>query len=105
MKQSYDQWLLFIVLLLILVGLTAVYSSTSIITPDLVERYARKGIMFSQFGFIRKQLLTAALGTIAMFIAFKLPLSYVRKMTIPLLVISLVCLLLVFTKFGITAGG
>jgi cell division protein FtsW len=105
MKQSYDQWLLFIVLLLILVGLTAVYSSTSVISPDVIERYHKKGLMFSQFGFIKKQLLTVGLGTIAMFIAFKLPLGYLRKMTIPLLVVSLVCLLLVFTKFGVTAGG
>lgn len=105
MKQSYDHWLLFIVLLLILVGLTAVYSSTSVISPDLIEKYHRKGIMFSQFGFIKKQLLTAALGTIAMFIAFRVPLGFVRKMSIPILVISFACLLLVFTKFGITAGG
>jgi len=105
MKQSYDHWLLFIVMLLILVGLTAVYSSTSVISPDLIEKYHKKGLMLSQFGFIRKQLLTVALGTIAMFIAFRVPLSFVRKMSIPLLVISFICLLLVFTKFGITAGG
>jgi cell division protein FtsW len=40
-----------------------------------------------------------------MFIAFKAPLESVRKITVPLLVVSLLCLLLVFTKFGITAGG
>jgi cell division protein FtsW len=105
MKQSYDRLLLFVALLLILVGLTAVYSSTSVISPDLIEKYHKKGVMLSQFGFIRKQLLTMGLGLIAMFIAFKMPLSLVRKMSIPLLVISLVCLLMVFTKFGITAGG
>ena len=105
MKQSYDRWLLFVVLLLLLVGLTAVYSSTSVISPDLLEKFHKKGVMVSQFGFIKKQLLTMGLGLIAMFIAFKVPLSLVRKMSIPLLVISFVCLLMVFTKFGITAGG
>jgi cell division protein FtsW len=105
MKQSYDRWLLFVVLLLILVGLTAVYSSTSVISPDLIEKYHRKGVALSQFGFIKKQLLTVAMGIIAMFVAFKVPLRHVRKMSIPLLVVSLVCLLLVFTKLGITAGG
>src|SRR5208337_515949 len=105
MKQSYDRLLLFVVLLLILVGLMAVYSSTSVISPDLLEKYHKKGVMLSQFGFIKKQLLTMGLGLIAMFIAFKMPLSLVRKMSIPLLVISLVCLLMVFTKFGIAAGG
>ncbi len=105
MKQSYDRWLLFIVLLLILVGLTAVYSSTSVVSPDLLEKYHKKGVMLGQFGFIKKQLLTVALGTIAMFIAFKIPLRLVRQLSIPLLVMSLFCLLLVFTKLGITAGG
>ncbi len=105
MKQSYDRWLLFVVVLLILVGLTAVYSSTSVISPDLIEKYHKKGVTLSQFGFIKKQLLTMGLGLIAMFMAFKMPLSLVRKMAVPLLVISLVCLLMVFTKFGITAGG
>ena len=105
MKQSYDRWLLFVVLLLILVGLTAVYSSTSVISPDLLEKYHKKGVMLSQFGFIKKQLLTMGLGFIAMFVAFKMPLNLVRKMSIPLLVIALVCLLMVFTKLGITAGG
>ncbi len=105
MKQSYDRWLLFIVLLLILVGLTAVYSSTSVVSPDLLAKYHKKGVMLSQFGFIRKQLLTVVLGTIVMFVAFKMPLSLVRKLSVPLLVVSLACLLLVFTKLGITAGG
>ncbi|HXW68999.1 MAG TPA: putative lipid II flippase FtsW, partial [Dissulfurispiraceae bacterium] len=105
MKQSYDRLLLFVVLLLILVGLMAVYSSTSVISPDLIEKYHRKGVILTQFGFIKKQLLTVGLGLIAMFIAFNVPLSLVRKMSLPMLVISLVCLLMVFTKFGITAGG
>ncbi len=105
MKQSYDKWLLLIVLLLILIGLTAVYSSTSVISPDIVEKYRRKGVELSQFGFIKKQLFTVLLGIIAMFIAYKAPLEFLKKMSIPLLVASLVCLVLVFTGLGITAGG
>src|SRR5208337_1493632 len=105
MKQSYDRWLLFVVLLLILVGLMAVYSSTSVVSPDLLAKYHKKGVVLSQFGFIRKQLLTVALGAIAMFAAFKMPLGLVRKVSVLLLVVSLVCLLLVFTKLGVTAGG
>ncbi|MBI3592035.1 MAG: putative lipid II flippase FtsW [Nitrospirae bacterium] len=105
MKQSYDKWLLLIVLLLILIGLTAVYSSTSVISPDLVEKYRKKGVVLSQFGFIKKQLLTVFLGILTMSVAFKVPLKYLKKAAVPLLVVSLVCLLLVFTKLGITAGG
>jgi cell division protein FtsW len=40
-----------------------------------------------------------------MFISYKIPLKYLKKISIPLLVLSLVCLLMVFTNFGITAGG
>lgn len=105
MKQQYDRWILFIVLLLIIIGLMAVYSSTSIISPDMIEKYRRKGVAISQFGFLKKQLFTVLLGIIAMYIAYKTPLNYLKKMSIPLLVISLICLLMVFTKFGITAGG
>lgn len=105
MKQQYDRWILFIVLLLIIIGLMAVYSSTSVLSPDMVEKYKKKGMVISQFGFLKKQLLTVLLGLIAMFIAYKVPLIYLRKMSIPLLVLSLACLLLVFTSLGITAGG
>ncbi|WP_333653424.1 putative lipid II flippase FtsW [Dissulfurispira sp.] len=105
MKQQYDKWILFIVLLLILIGLMAVYSSTSVISPDMVEKYRKKGVVISQFGFLKKQLFAVLLGLIAMFIAYKVPLQYLKKMSIPLLVVSLVCLILVFTKLGVTAGG
>ncbi|HAK89376.1 MAG: cell division protein FtsW [Nitrospirae bacterium GWC2_46_6] len=105
MKQQYDRWILFIVLLLILVGLTAVYSSTSVISPDMIEKYRIKGVALSQFGFLKKQLFTVLLGTIAMFIAYKTPLKYLRKAAIPLLVVSFICLVMVFTPFGISGGG
>ena len=105
MKQSYDKWLLLILLLLILVGLTAVYSSTSVISPDLLEKYRKKGVALSQFGFIKKQLFTVLLGIAVLFAADKVPLETLRRMAIPLLLLSLVCLGLVFTPLGITAGG
>lgn len=105
MKKSYDKWVLLIVVLLILLGLTAVYSSTSIISPDLIEKYRRRGVVLSQFLFIKKQVFTVALGIMAMFAAYKVPRETLKKMSIPLLAFSLVCLLLVFTKMGISAGG
>lgn len=105
MKQQYDRWILFIVMMLILIGLMAVYSSTSVISPDVVEKYRKKGIVISQFGFLKKQLFTVLLGLIAMFVAYKVPLRYLKTMSIPLLVISFICLMMVFTQLGITAGG
>ena len=105
MNQQYDRLIIVIVVLLILIGLMAVYSSTSVISPDVAEKLQKKGAVASQFGFIKKQLFTVLLGIIAMFIACKIPLKYLRKMAIPLLVLSLICLLLVFTQFGISSGG
>jgi cell division protein FtsW len=105
MNQGYDRWILFVVFLLILTGLTAVYSSTSVISPDVVEKYQKRGVEISQFGFIRKQLFTVLLGLIAMFVAYKIRLSHLKKAAVPLLLVSLACLLLVFTKFGVSGGG
>ncbi len=105
MKQQYDRWILLIVLLLILVGLMAVYSSTSVISPDMIEKYRKKGVAISQFGFLKRQLFTVLLGIIAMFIAYKTPLKYLKKAAIPLLVVSFICLVMVFTPFGISGGG
>lgn len=105
MKGHYDKWVLVIMVLLILIGLVAVYSSTSVLSPDIVEKYRKKGMVVSQFGFVRKQLLTVVLGIIALFIASRVPMEYLKKATIPLIVLSLICLLLVFTSLGMSAGG
>jgi cell division protein FtsW len=105
MTKTYDKWIVLILILLILIGLAAVYSSTSVISPDLIEKYQKKGIIVSQFGFIKKQVFTMVLGLVAMFIAYKTPLAFIRKMAIPLLIISFVCLVLVFTPLGISGGG
>lgn len=105
MKRQYDRWILLIVILLILIGLMAVYSSTSVLSPDVVEKYRKKGITISQFDFLKKQLFTVALGIIAMFAAYKIPLQYLRKMVMPLLIFSFILLLLVFTPMGVEGGG
>lgn len=106
MKQpSYDRWTLLLVLALILIGLTAVYSSTSVISPDLIEKYRKKGVLVSQFGFLKKQLFTVGLGVAVMLLACKAPREWLKKLAVPLLIFSFVCLLLVFTPLGVTAGG
>lgn len=105
MKQQYDRWILLITILLMLLGLMAVYSSTSVVSPDIVEKYRKKGISISQFDFLKKQLVTVALGIIAMFAAYKIPLQYLKKMAMPLIILSFICLLLVFTPMGVEGGG
>lgn len=80
----------------------AVYSSTSVITPEMIEKGEGK---VSQFHYLKKQLLALLLGAIFMFAAYKVKLEFVRKMAVPLLILSLIVLLLVFTSLGITVNG
>ncbi len=105
MKARYDKWVVIIVILLILIGLFAVYSSTSVLSPDLVEKYRKKGMEISQFGYVKKQLFTVALGILAMLVACKVRPEHIKKATIPLLILSLIGLLLVFSPLGVAAGG
>lgn len=105
MKQQYDRWILITVFLLIFIGLIAVYSSTSVINPDLAAKLQKKGISVSPFLYLKKQLFTVLLGIISMFIAIKIPLKTLRKIAIPLLIFSFLLLLLVFTPLGVEGNG
>lgn len=105
MKQQYDKWILITVSLLILIGLIAVYSSTSVINPEMAERLQKKGINISPFLYLKKQLFTVLLGIISMFVVSKIPLQTLKKIAIPLLIFSFLLLLLVFTPLGVEGNG
>lgn len=104
-KFTYDKWIVVATALLVLTGLVAIYSSTSVISPDLAERYQKRGIAVSQFDFVKNQMFAVLIGIIAMLAAYRIKLQYLKKMAIPLLLISLICLLLVFTSLGVSGGG
>jgi cell division protein FtsW len=105
MKQQYDRWLLLIVFLLIFIGLLAVYSSTSVINPQTLEKFSKKGQSISSFMYLKKQLFTVFIGMIAMFVTYKTPIQILKKIAIPLLIVSFISVLLVFTPLGIEANG
>ncbi|MCI0469831.1 MAG: putative lipid II flippase FtsW [Nitrospirae bacterium] len=105
MKQGPDKTILVVVILLIIIGIIAVYSATSVIPPDKAEKYQQKGKVVNPFEYLERQLLTVLAGVAALFLAYKMKLQYVKSAAIPLLLISLLALLLVFTKLGVTAGG
>ncbi len=105
MTQRYDRVLIVLVAILILIGLTAVYSSTSVISPAVAEKQKGKGVEVSQFSFIKKQVLTVIIGLVVLLVACKVPLEYLRKAAIPLLILSLIFLVLVFSPLGMSAGG
>jgi|WetSurMetagenome_2_1015567.scaffolds.fasta_scaffold00413_6 cell division protein FtsW len=104
MTQGADKSIIILVVLLALTGLTAVYSSTAVIPPSIQKGSAAIDAT-SQFAYLKKQGFTALLGIAALLIAYKMPLKYLKKMAIAILLLSLAGLLLVFTPLGISAGG
>lgn len=99
-KNHYDRWLLIITALLIGIGAIMIYSSTSVITPQ----FARRNI--TPFFYFKRHMFTMLIGVIFMFAAFKVDTDTLKKMAIPLLVLSFILLILVFVpKIGVAAGG
>ncbi len=105
MTGRVDKIIVVLVILLILIGLTAVYSSTSVVSPALQQKGKALSSSVNQFSYVKKQFATVLIGIVAMFLAARMPLNWLKKMVMPLLIMSLFCLLLVFTSLGISAGG
>ncbi len=73
---------------LVIIGLISVYSASSIISA---RSYG------DSFFFVRHQLLSAIIGTGVLFLTSRIPYHFYRKITYPLLIISLLGLFLVLT--------
>ena len=98
--RSYDKVLLFIMLLLMAFGALMIYSSTSVVTPLVAKK------KITEFYYFKRHLFTMILGSLALLIAYRLKPSFLKKISVPLLVFSFVLLLLVFLPYvGVTAGG
>ena len=98
--RNYDKVLLFIMLLLMAFGALMIYSSTSVVTP----LFAKKKI--TEFYYFKRHLFTMILGSLALLITYRLKPTFLKKISVPLLVFSFVLLLLVFLPHvGVTAGG
>jgi cell division protein FtsW len=97
---KYDKWLLLVAVLLIGFGALMIYSSTSVVTPVL----ARKGV--KEFYYFKRHIFTILVGFACMFAAYRMGTSFIRKISIPLLVFSFFLLILVFVPhIGVSAGG
>ncbi|MGD8894366.1 MAG: FtsW/RodA/SpoVE family cell cycle protein, partial [Desulfobacterales bacterium] len=93
----YDVRLLFPVLFLVGIGIVMVYSSSS-------------ALAFKKFGteyyFLKKQMLFALLGIVALIICSRFPYRFFRSLTYPLLILALIFLAaILITEFGYSAGG
>lgn len=98
--EGRDRWLLIITLILTGIGALMIYSTTSVLTPALIKKGA------TEFFFFKRHLFTIVAGFIILVLAYKLKPSFIEKLTIPLLIISLLLLILVFIPgIGVSAGG
>jgi len=96
-SKHYDVKLLFPVLFLVGIGIVMVYSASS-------------AIALKEFGvdyyFLKKQALASLLGIIALVFFRRVPLKFIRSLTYPLLILSLVCLAAIhISDFGFSVGG
>lgn len=98
--SAYDRWLLLATVLLLAFGSLMIYSSTSVVTPNL----ARKNI--TQFYYFTKHLFTMAVGFAFMYAAYRLSTDTIRKYALLFLIVSFALLVLVFVPgLGVSAGG
>jgi cell division protein FtsW len=94
---DYDVRLLFPVLFLVGIGIVMVYSASS-------------ALAFKKFGteyyFLKKQMLFAFLGIVALIICSRFPYRFFRSLTYPLLILALIFLAaILITGLGYSAGG
>lgn len=100
MKNHYDRWILLLTSILIGIGGIMVYSSTSVVTPV----FEKKNI--TSFFYFKRHLFTVIIGIVFMYAAYKTNIEKLKKMAVPLLILSFVLLILVFVpKIGVAAGG
>lgn len=100
MSNVYDRGLLLTAFVLMGVGLIMIYSSTSVINPSM----AKKNV--TQFFYFKKHVFTLLLGLGIMFVFFKLRPDFIKKLALPLMVVSFILLMLVFVPgIGVSANG
>jgi cell division protein FtsW len=97
LKKGPPDFVLFITTLaLIGIGLIMVFSASSVTANvDYGDPYY----------YFKRQLIWASIGMVAMIVAMKLNFSRLRDFALPLLVLSLVCLVLVVTPLGVAVKG
>ncbi|MDO8461579.1 MAG: putative lipid II flippase FtsW [Deltaproteobacteria bacterium] len=97
MKRSFDYTLFIAVVLLVGFGLTMVYSSSAILAK---EKYHQSAY------FLKKEILYAVIGFIALFVTRKIPYQWYQKIVYPLFILSLLLLVAVFVPhLGQKVGG
>lgn len=99
-KGSIDKTLIIAVTILVIIGLIAVYSATSVLA-SVKAKYADKGGMI----YLQKQIFTLLIGFVFIIVFTFLPIEKLKKLVFPLLIVSFIMLVAVFSPLGISAGG
>jgi len=99
-RGSIDKTLIITVIVLVIIGLIAVYSSTSVLA-SVKAKYADRGGMI----YLQKQLFTLIIGSLLMVVFMFLSTEKLKKLVFPMLIISFIMLFLVFSPLGVSAGG
>ncbi len=90
-----DRTIFLLTIILSLIGIAMVYSSTSV-SPETGTQ---------SFYYLKKHLITFFIGFLLMIIFMNIELSFIKKIAISWIILSIGLLLLVFTDLGISAGG
>lgn len=99
-KGSIDKTLIITVIFLIIIGLISVYSSTSVLA-SVKAKYAERGGLI----YLQKQLFTLVIGSILMITFIFFSRERLKTLVFPLLIISFIMLILVFSPLGVSASG
>lgn len=97
LKKGPPDFILFITTLTLLgIGLVMVFSSSAVTA----------GVRYDDpYFFFKKQLLWVVIGIAAMIIVMKINYLRLRELTLPMMVLALVCLILVITPLGVETKG
>lgn len=97
--KTYDKLILLLMVLILAIGALMIYSSTSV-GPLITKK------KITEFYYFKRHLFTMALGFCSLIMVYKMKLSHLKNMAVPLLVVSFILLILVFVpSIGIAAGG
>jgi cell division protein FtsW len=97
---KYDRWMFLVTILLTGFGALMIYSCTSVITPV----FAKKGV--TEFYYFKRHMFTILIGFIVLCVTCRLNPSFLKRIAVPLLILSFVLLILVFLPgIGVSAGG
>lgn len=92
-KDEYDQVILLVSLLLVGIGLVMVFSASGVLAQD---RYQ------NPYFFLRKQAIFALFGLVWLFVVRKIPYKCYFHLAYPIVILSLILLILLFTGLGVT---